>query len=282
MFNRGAVSLDIRVTPPGGGRMDPQHLQELEPRTGRSARADAPGMPRQERELTAMSEAMRQLQDLIDDFLDHPQPPQARRSVEGDSEDPRADLDPRAVAPADAAPADGAPATEADAATDAPTPKAASTADDAGWDRAMAMRPRADPKRVWIEANAAFRRGEHAKAFQLFRDEAEMAAASDDHARAAIAYRMASDAAAAMGRRDDSDHDLRRAGKNYLFVAEDASSSLQTMYSSYLAASRCFLAVGNLELTQSCVARAIDLQQAINEDLHARFNSGPVTEATAT
>jgi hypothetical protein len=49
------------------------------------------------------------------------------------------------------------------------------------------------------------------------------------------------------------------------------------MYRSYLTASRCFLAVGNLELTQSCVGRALALQQTMNEDLHTRFN-GPVPD----
>lgn len=251
--------------------MDPQHLEELEPTAKGSARPEAPGNPGREDDLSAMSAAMRQLQDLIDDFLDHPQ---IGRTVA-----------PAAVDPGRPRPGAGTAvrsAAEADADT-VPVPKtAASGAGDAGWDRAIAVRPSSDSKRVWIEANAAFRRGEHAKAFELFGAEAEAAASTEDHARAAIAYRMASDAAAALGRRDDSDHDLRRAGKQYLFVAEDPSSSLQTMYSSYLAASRCFLAVGNLELTQSCVARAIDLQQAINEDLHARFNSGPIDEATST
>ncbi len=149
--------------------------------------------------------------------------------------------------------------------------------DDAGWAQAAAARGDDDPQRSWIEANAAMRRGDHAKAFQLFEREADRAADADDHPRAAVAYRMASDAATALGRRDSADYDLRRAGKQYLFVAESPSSSLQTMYRSYLTASRCFLAVGNLELTQSCVARALALQQTMNEDLHTRFN-GPIQE----
>ena len=149
--------------------------------------------------------------------------------------------------------------------------------DDAGWAQAAAARGDGDPQRSWIEANAAMRRGEHAKAFELFELEADRAADGDDHPRAAIAYRMASDAASALGRRDSADYDLRRAGKHYLFVAESPTSSLQTMYRGYLTASRCFLAVGNLELTQSCVGRALALQQTMNEDLHTRFN-GPVQD----
>jgi tetratricopeptide (TPR) repeat protein len=248
--------------------MEPQQLQEVEPTSAGSTRPGGmPGATGPQADLDAMSAAMRQLQDLIDDFLDRPQPSRSDAPDPDRTEDPQPDTDSDTDSDTD---------TDSDGDTDT-----APNGDDAGWGRAIAVRSRTDPQRVWIEANAALRRGEHAKAFELFRSEAETAAAGDDHSRAAIAYRMASDAAAAMGRRDDSDHDLRRAGKQYLFVAENPSSSLQTMYSSYLAASRCFLAVGNLELTQSCVARAIDLQQAINEDLHARFNSGPVTGATA-
>jgi hypothetical protein len=196
--------------------------------------------------LAAVSAAMQQLQGLIDDFLD---PPSRGESV--------AELLARArPKPTPTRDIDGPQGIE----------------DDAGWDRALAARPDRDTQRSWIEANAAMRRGEHAKAFSLFEDEADRAAGKDDHPRAAIAYRMASDAATAQGRRDTADHNLRRAGKHYLFVAESPASSLQTMYTSYLAAARCFLAVGNLELTQSCVTRALDLQQALNEDLHTRFN----------
>ena len=199
--------------------------------------------------LADLSAAMLQLQGLIDAFLD---------------------------SPSHAASATTAPAPSPRAATSAAgTPER--SGDGAGWDRAIATRSDTDPQRGWIEANAAMRRGEHARAFTLFEAAADRAAEKDDHARAAIAYRMASDAAAALGRRDKADHDLRRAGKQYLFLAENPANSLQTLYSSYLAASRCFLAVGNLELTQSCVTRALDLQQALNEDLHTRFN-GPARQ----
>ena len=157
-----------------------------------------------------------------------------------------------------------------------PTEVAASLYGDA-WGQAVAVRAVDDPQRSWIEANAAMRRGEHGKAFELFQAEADRAAEAGDHARAAIAYRMASDAATALGRRDSADHALRRAGKHYLFVAESPTSSLQTMFRSYLTASRCFLTVGNLELTQSCVGRALALQQTMNEDLHIRFN-GPARD----
>jgi hypothetical protein len=239
--------------------MDPRQLQELESEPGSTTPpVTSPAPSAEEGDLSAVSEAMRQLKSLIDEFLD---PRRGGTTI-------------ASTRTAGALPGTGSAATTG-------TELAADGVDpvDAGWERAIAVRHRSSSGRGWIEANAAFRRGEHAKAFELFREEAETAAEADDHARACIAYRMASDAAAAMGRRDDSDYDLRRAGKHYLFVAESPTSSLQTMYSSYLAASRCFLAVGNLELTQSCVARAIDLQQAMNEDLHARFNSGPAMEA---
>lgn len=241
--------------------MDPRQLQELESEPGATTPpVTSPAPSAKEDDLSAVSEAMRQLKSLIDEFLD------PRRGG-------------TAIASTRTAGAPPAHGTGSAAMTGTELDGDGVESADAGWDRAIAVRHRSSSGRGWIEANAAFRRGEHAKAFELFHGDAETAVEAEDHARAAIAYRMASDAAAAMGRRDDSDYDLRRAGKHYLFVAESPASSLQTMYSSYLAASRCFLAVGNLELTQSCVARAIDLQQAMNEDLHARFNSGPVMEA---
>lgn len=164
------------------------------------------------------------------------------------------------------------PASSVPAPSEAPPAPAARA-----WEQAASARGDGDPQRGWIEANAAMRRGEHPRAFELFEAEADRAAEAGDHARAAIAYRMASDAASALGRSDAADYDLRRAGKHYLFVAESPASSLQTMYRSYLTASRCFLSVGNLELTQSCVSRALTLQETMNEDLHTRFN-GPVRD----
>lgn len=194
---------------------------------------------------------MRELRAAIDDFLTT----QARRM----------DVAPDRTPPAQVgAPSSTAPAT-------APTAPPADH-DEAGWEQAAAVHGDDDPQRSWIAANAAMRRGEHGKALELFETEADRAADADDHARAAIAYRMAADAATALGQRDRADHDLRRAGKHYLFVAESPANSLQTMFRSYLTASRCFLTVGNLELTQSCVSRALALQQTMNEDLHTRFN----------
>jgi len=233
---------------PGGVADDPGGLADD---TG--GLADNEGVANDSAGLADVSAAMLQLQSLIDAFLDSPS--QASSATTGPTTGP-------------------APARQA--ATDpAGTPQRSE--DGAGWDRAIATRSGTDPQRGWIEANAAMRRGEHARAFTLFEAAADRAAEKDDHARAAIAYRMASDAAAALGRRDKADHDLRRAGKQYLFLAENPANSLQTLYTSYLAAARCFLAVGNLELTQSCVTRALDLQQALNEDLHTRFN-GPARQ----
>lgn len=210
--------------------------------------------------LGAVTDAMRQLQGLIDEYLESPSPSRSSRQAQ---KAPRAQGAPQA----------GPTTTPVTPVADVVHDPAPSQDDPGGWGRALAVREPRDRQVSWIEANAALRRGEHARAFELFEAEAEAAVESGDHSRAAIAFRMASDAAAALGRRDRSDHDLRRAGKQYLFVAEDPTSSLQAMYSAYLAASRCFLAVGNLELTQSCVGRALDLQEAINEDLHSRFNS---------
>ncbi len=115
----------------------------------------------------------------------------------------------------------------------------------------------------WMEAIAASRRGEHGPAFELFVREAEEAARRDDHARAAIAWRTASDSAAALGRRDEADRHLRLAGKHYLSLAEEPSTGIQTTYDGYVAAARCFLTVGNLELARECVSNAIIVQRAM-------------------
>jgi hypothetical protein len=121
------------------------------------------------------------------------------------------------------------------------------------------------PRDRWELGASAAREGDHALALELFEQEAHEAEANELPQRAAIAYRSASRAAGLIGRRDYANKLLRLAGKHYLFVAEYPQTSMRAKVQAFVAAAKCFLQAGNLNLAASCIARATSSAEALGE-----------------
>ena len=99
------------------------------------------------------------------------------------------------------------------------------------------------------------RHGNHAAALEIFVSEAHALEASQQFAAAARAYRGASLVAREMRDEDLANKFMRLTGKMYLTFAETTSSA-RKIESAYVAAAKCFLEAGNMQLASKSLALA--------------------------
>ena len=99
------------------------------------------------------------------------------------------------------------------------------------------------------------RHGNHAAALEIFVSEAHTCEASQHFAAAARAYRGASLVAREMRDEDLANKFMRLTGKMYLTFAETTSSA-RKIESAYVAAAKCFLEAGNMQLASKSLVLA--------------------------
>ncbi|GAC1395472.1 MAG: hypothetical protein NVSMB59_13070 [Vulcanimicrobiaceae bacterium] len=115
---------------------------------------------------------------------------------------------------------------------------------------------------LWLRGMEAAQVGKFREAVAFNIAEAERCDSTKEYARAALAYRNASQLAGKVGNADLADKCLRLAGKMYLFTGE-TNADPKTIKDAYLNASRCFIIAGNVKLAK----KAIDIAQSMENIL---------------
>jgi hypothetical protein len=130
---------------------------------------------------------------------------------------------------------------------------------------------------VHEEAKAAFRAGEFRRAESLFLAEAQRALVASPH-RAAVSFRHAAKSARYLGDTDASDHWMRRAGREYLRVADDERTPLPVIREAAAMATRCLLSVEDLNSVSKGLRRAHAIESVIHagDDLMARADGSRI------
>ncbi len=123
----------------------------------------------------------------------------------------------------------------------------------------------AEASELWARAIEAQALGKLREALALFIAEAKRCDAEARFARAALAYRSASAASGRLGNADLADKFLRLAGKMYLSWAESASEP-KAIEEAYLAAARCFIIAGNVQLAKKSVDMATSIRSVLADD----------------
>lgn len=124
---------------------------------------------------------------------------------------------------------------------------------------------------LWLRAIAAEQMGNIREAVALNIAEAERCDSAKEFARAALAYRNASNLAGKTGNGDLADKCLRLAGKMYLCGGETTSDA-KAMKDAYLNASRCFIIAGNVKLAKKAIDIAHSMDSIIADDRPSKIS----------